>query len=68
MLLPGRETVDDLEWQQVRSPSGLEGWVALISSTISSRGRACTQTIKRHGNYKTSCHANYPTEVDYSTA
>lgn len=28
VLLPGRETVDDLEWQQVRSPSGLEGWVA----------------------------------------
>ncbi len=28
VLLPGRETVDDLDWQQVRSPSGLEGWVA----------------------------------------
>lgn len=28
ILLPGRQTVDDLEWQQVRSPSGLEGWVA----------------------------------------
>jgi hypothetical protein len=28
LLLPGRETVDDLEWQQVRAPSGNEGWVA----------------------------------------
>ncbi|MDT8304808.1 MAG: SH3 domain-containing protein [Anaerolineae bacterium] len=28
VLLPGRETVDDLDWQEVRSPSGLEGWVA----------------------------------------
>ena len=28
VLLPGRETVDDLEWQEVRSPSGNEGWVA----------------------------------------
>jgi hypothetical protein len=28
VLLPGRETVDDLEWQQVRTPGGLEGWVA----------------------------------------
>lgn len=28
VLLPGQETVDDLEWQQVRTPSGLEGWVA----------------------------------------
>lgn len=28
VLLPGRQTVDGLEWQQVRSPSGLEGWVA----------------------------------------
>jgi hypothetical protein len=28
VLLPGRQTVDDLDWQQVRSPSGLEGWVA----------------------------------------
>lgn len=27
-LLPGRETVDDLEWQQVRTPAGNEGWVA----------------------------------------
>jgi hypothetical protein len=28
VLLPGRETVDDLEWQEVRTPSGNEGWVA----------------------------------------
>lgn len=28
VLLPGQETVDDLDWQEVRSPSGLEGWVA----------------------------------------
>lgn len=28
ILLPGRQTVDDLDWQQVRTPSGLEGWVA----------------------------------------
>ncbi len=28
-LLPGRETVDDLEWQQVRTPAGNEGWVAV---------------------------------------
>jgi hypothetical protein len=28
VLLPGRQTVDDLEWQEVRTPSGLEGWVA----------------------------------------
>lgn len=27
-LLPGRETVDDLEWQQVRTPADNEGWVA----------------------------------------
>jgi len=27
-LLEGRETTDDLEWQQVRTPSGNEGWVA----------------------------------------
>lgn len=28
-LLAGRETVDDLEWQQVRTPAGNEGWVAV---------------------------------------
>lgn len=28
-LLPGLETVDDTEWQQVRAPSGNEGWVAV---------------------------------------
>ncbi|MGD8857403.1 MAG: SH3 domain-containing protein, partial [Chloroflexota bacterium] len=27
-LLPDRQTVDDLEWQQVRTPAGNEGWVA----------------------------------------
>jgi hypothetical protein len=27
-LLPGHETVDGVEWQQVRTPSGNEGWVA----------------------------------------
>ncbi|MCP4424045.1 MAG: SH3 domain-containing protein [Chloroflexi bacterium] len=27
-VLPGRETADDYEWQQVRSPGGNEGWVA----------------------------------------
>lgn len=29
ILLPGRETIDGLEWQQVRTPSGNEGWVAV---------------------------------------
>ena len=29
VLLPGRETVDGTEWQQVRTPSGNEGWVAI---------------------------------------
>jgi hypothetical protein len=28
-LLPGLETADDLEWQQVRTPAGNEGWVAV---------------------------------------
>jgi hypothetical protein len=28
LLLDGRETVDDIDWQQVRAPSGNEGWVA----------------------------------------
>ena len=27
-LLSGRETVDDLDWQQVRTQAGNEGWVA----------------------------------------
>lgn len=27
-LLPGRETAEDIEWQQVRTPAGNEGWVA----------------------------------------
>ena len=27
-LLPGRQTAEDLEWQQVRTPNGNEGWVA----------------------------------------
>jgi hypothetical protein len=29
VLLDGLDTVDDVEWQQVRAPSGLEGWVAV---------------------------------------
>lgn len=29
LLLPGRETVDNLEWQQVRTLLGNEGWVAV---------------------------------------
>lgn len=29
ILLPGRETVDGVEWQQVRTPTGNEGWVAV---------------------------------------
>ena len=28
ILLDGSETVDDLEWRQVRTPAGNEGWVA----------------------------------------
>lgn len=28
VLLPGTATADELEWQQVRVPSGTEGWVA----------------------------------------
>jgi hypothetical protein len=28
-LLPDRETVEDLEWQLVRTPAGNEGWVAV---------------------------------------
>lgn len=27
-LLPGLETADDFSWQQVRTPGGIEGWVA----------------------------------------
>lgn len=29
VLLPGRTTLEGVEWQQVRTPSGLEGWVAV---------------------------------------
>jgi hypothetical protein len=29
ILLPGRTTIDGQEWQEVRTPSGLEGWVAV---------------------------------------
>jgi hypothetical protein len=29
VLLAGRETAEDVEWQQVRSPAGNEGWVAV---------------------------------------
>lgn len=29
VLLPGRETVDGVEWQQVRTANGNEGWVAV---------------------------------------
>jgi hypothetical protein len=29
VLLPGLETVDGVEWQQVRTPAGNEGWVAV---------------------------------------
>jgi hypothetical protein len=29
ILLPGLETVDGTEWQQVRTPAGNEGWVAV---------------------------------------
>ena len=29
ILLPGRQTENDLEWQQVRTPLGNEGWVAV---------------------------------------
>jgi len=28
-VLPGQETADDFQWQQVRTPAGNEGWVAL---------------------------------------
>lgn len=28
-LLPGRQTAEDLDWQQVRTPTGNEGWVAV---------------------------------------
>ena len=33
IILPGKETADDLEWQQVRVPSGNEGWVANLFIT-----------------------------------
>ena len=29
ILLAGRETADELEWQEVRTPAGNEGWVAV---------------------------------------
>jgi hypothetical protein len=29
ILLPGRTTADEFEWQEVRAPSGNEGWVAV---------------------------------------
>ena len=29
LLLPGKQTADEFEWQQVRTPTGLEGWVAV---------------------------------------
>jgi hypothetical protein len=29
ILLDGQETVDGEEWQEVRAPSGNEGWVAV---------------------------------------
>lgn len=29
LVLPGTATADDLEWQQVRTPAGNEGWVAV---------------------------------------
>ncbi len=28
LVLPGRETVEGIEWQQVRTATGVEGWVA----------------------------------------
>jgi hypothetical protein len=28
-VLAGREVVDGFEWQQVRTPAGNEGWVAV---------------------------------------
>lgn len=30
VLLPGLETADELEWQQVRTAEGNEGWVAVL--------------------------------------
>lgn len=33
ILLTGIETADELEWQQVRAPSGNEGWVASMYIT-----------------------------------
>lgn len=29
VVLDGNETVDEIEWQRVRTPSGIEGWVAV---------------------------------------
>jgi hypothetical protein len=34
-VLPGRETADDFDWQQVRTPTGSEGWVAVDFIEIS---------------------------------
>jgi SH3-like domain-containing protein len=28
-VLPGQQTADDFDWQQVRTPAGNEGWVAV---------------------------------------
>ena len=28
-ILPGQQTADDFQWQQVRTPTGNEGWVAV---------------------------------------
>lgn len=28
-VLPGQQTADDFQWQQVRTPAGSEGWVAV---------------------------------------
>ncbi len=33
IVLPGKQSADDLEWQQVRAPSGNEGWVASLYIT-----------------------------------
>ena len=36
-LLPGQETADDLLWQQVRTETGVEGWVARDFLAVSSQ-------------------------------
>jgi hypothetical protein len=33
-LLAGRETADELNWQQVRTEAGVEGWVASDFLTV----------------------------------